>query len=161
MNCCIRQLWRKGQPRVRSIVHRWAPLLFTLRDPPRKDTRLSADSRLAPGQRERPLQSNTVSYWLGANLESDLCLNTQLANTLTRFFVNCLTRKGWMPGVSRVITYDIWSWVNALRLRKNVAISQATFLDAFSWRKVYELRLGFHWNLFLRWELTIFQRWFR
>ena len=31
-----------------------------------------ADSRLAPSQWERSLQSNTVSHWLGSNLESAL-----------------------------------------------------------------------------------------
>ena len=31
-----------------------------------------SDSRLAPGQWETPLQSNTVSHWLGANLDSAL-----------------------------------------------------------------------------------------
>ena len=31
------------------------------------------DSRLAPSQWETSLQSNAVSYWLGANLESALC----------------------------------------------------------------------------------------
>ena len=34
-----------------------------------------ADSRLAPRQWETQLQSNAVSHWLGANLESALLLN--------------------------------------------------------------------------------------
>ena len=42
-----------------------------------------------------------------------------------------------------------------------VAISQTTFSNAFSWKKLFEFRLGFHWSLFLRFELTIFQHWFR
>ena len=41
------------------------------------------------------------------------------------------------------------------------AIFQTTLLNAFSWMKMYELRLRFHWHLFLRFELTIFQHWFR
>ena len=32
----------------------------------------TADSRLAPSQWETPLQSNGISHWLGANLESSL-----------------------------------------------------------------------------------------
>ena len=48
-----------------------------------------------------------------------------------------------------------WGW------DKMAAISQTTFSTAFSWMKIYELRLSFHWNLFLRFELTIFQHWFR
>ena len=41
------------------------------------------------------------------------------------------------------------------------AISQTTFSNAFSRMKMNEFRLGFHWSLFLRLELTIFQHWFR
>ena len=41
------------------------------------------------------------------------------------------------------------------------AISQTTFSNAFSWTKMYEFRLRFHWNLVLRFELTIFKHWIR
>ena len=37
--------------------------------------RLRADSRLAPSQWETSLQSNAISHWLGANLESALRLH--------------------------------------------------------------------------------------
>ena len=38
---------------------------------------------------------------------------------------------------------------------------QTTFSSEFSWMKMYEFRLRFHWNLFLGFELTIFHHWFR
>ena len=41
------------------------------------------------------------------------------------------------------------------------AISQTTFSNAFSWMKMHKFRLRFHWSLFLRFKLTIFQHWFR
>ena len=41
------------------------------------------------------------------------------------------------------------------------AISQTTFSNAFSWMKMSEYRLKFHWSLFLRVQLTISQYWFR
>ena len=41
------------------------------------------------------------------------------------------------------------------------AISQTTFSNVFSSMKMFEFRLRFHWSLFLRVELTIFQHWFR
>ena len=41
-----------------------------------------------------------------------------------------------------------------------VAVSQ-TLSNAFSWMKMLEFRLKFHWSLFLRVQLTIFQHWFR
>ena len=46
--------------------------------------------------------------------------------------------------------------------RDNIAaILQTTFSNAFSWMKMYEPRFRFHWGLFLRFQLTIFQHWFR
>ena len=39
-------------------------------------------------------------------------------------------------------------------------ISQ-TFLRAFSGMKMWEFHLRFHWNLFLRYQLTILQNWLR
>ena len=47
-----------------------------------------------------------------------------------------------------------WGW------DKMAAIFQ-TFLNAFLWMKIYELQLRFHWSLFLRVQLSIFQHWFR
>ena len=44
---------------------------------------------------------------------------------------------------------------------KMVAISQTTLSNPFSWTKIFEFRLKFHWSLFLRFQLTIFQHWFR
>ena len=41
------------------------------------------------------------------------------------------------------------------------AIWQTTFSSAFSWMKIFEFRLKFHWSLFLRVQLTILQHWFR
>ena len=41
------------------------------------------------------------------------------------------------------------------------AISQMTFTNAFFWMKMFEFRLKFHWSLFLRAQLAIFQHWFR
>ena len=44
---------------------------------------------------------------------------------------------------------------------KMAAIFQTTISTPFSWMKKFELRLKFHWNLFLRVQLTMFQHWFR
>ena len=44
---------------------------------------------------------------------------------------------------------------------KMAAISQTTFSNTFSWLKMYEFRLRFHWSLLLRVQLTIFHHWFR
>ena len=44
---------------------------------------------------------------------------------------------------------------------KIASIFQTTFSNGFSWMKLYEFRLKFHWGLFPGVELTIFQHWFR
>ena len=44
---------------------------------------------------------------------------------------------------------------------KMAAISQTMLSNAFSWMKMSEFRLKFHWSLFIRIQLTIFQHWFR
>ena len=55
-----------------------------------------------------------------------------------------------------------WIWkFNLLRPRQNGRLFPMTFSDAFSWMKVNEFRLRFHWSLFLRVQLPIFQHWFR
>ena len=49
------------------------------------------------------------------------------------------------------------STFDTLRLRQN----WHHFTNAFSWMKMYEFHLRFHWSLFLRFKLTIFQHCFR
>ena len=44
-----------------------------------------------------------------------------------------------------------WGWDNM------AAIFQRTFSNVFSWMKMYEFRLRFHWYLFLTFKLTISQ----
>ena len=44
---------------------------------------------------------------------------------------------------------------------KMAAIFQTTFPRTFTWMKMYEFRLRFHWSLFLRVHITIFPYWLR
>ena len=75
----------------------------------------------------------------------------------------------------RVSLIWVWKWL-ILRLHlhlprttdlthwgrdKMAFISQTTLSNAFSLIKMYEFRLRFHWNLFPRIQLIIFQHWFR
>ena len=50
--------------------------------------------------------------------------------------------------------------VNTQGRDKMNAIFQTTFSNVFYWMKIYEFRLKFHWNLFLRVKLTIIHHWF-
>ena len=52
-------------------------------------------------------------------------------------------------------------WLTHWGRDKMDAVSQTIFSNAFSWMKIYAFRLKFHWGLFLRVKLTIFQHWFR
>ena len=53
------------------------------------------------------------------------------------------------------LTFTHWGW------DKMAAVSQTIFSNAFSWMKMYEFQLKFHWSILLRVQLTIFQHWFR
>ena len=44
---------------------------------------------------------------------------------------------------------------------KMAVIFQTTFSSGFSWMKMYEFRLTFHWSLFLGVRLAIFQHWYK
>ena len=44
---------------------------------------------------------------------------------------------------------------------KMAAISQTTLSNTFSWMKMLEFRLRFHWSLYIRVQLTIYEHWFR
>ena len=44
---------------------------------------------------------------------------------------------------------------------KMAAIFQTTFWNGFSWMKMYEFQVKFHWSLFLEVQLTTCQHWFR
>ena len=44
---------------------------------------------------------------------------------------------------------------------KMVAIFKTTFSNGFSWMRMYEFRLTFHWSLFLGVHGPLFQYWFR
>ena len=41
------------------------------------------------------------------------------------------------------------------------AVLKTVFLNAYSWMKLYEFILRFHWSLFLKVQLTYFKHWFR
>ena len=66
------------------------------------------------------------------------------------------THYGWWHYISLCL-YKLTHWGRD----KMDAILQTTFSSAFSWMKMFEFRLKFHWSLFLRLQLTIFHHWFR
>ena len=74
-----------------------------------------------------------------------------------------------MPNISeniRVYLYLFYHistlrWCRSFFLMENRVPFKTTFSNGFSWMKMYEFRLTFHWNLFLGVQLTIIQHCFR
>ena len=58
--------------------------------------------------------------------------------------------------------FTFWRCFNTLRPSQNGRhFPDDIFKCIFSWTKMYKFRSRFHWNLFARVQLTIFQNWFR
>ena len=78
------------------------------------------------------------------------CLLKQNITFAVQIFIFILGRSSWPMAE-----------LTHLSLDKISAISQTTFSNAFSWTKSFVFWSEFHWSLFLRVQLTIFQHWFR
>ena len=63
--------------------------------------------------------------------------------------------KRWIKHISQWYILTHWG------RDKMAAVAQTTLSNALSWMKMLEFLLRFHWSLFLRIQLTIFQHWFR
>ena len=95
---------------------------------------------------------------LGLNVLSH-CLNNCWINI--ELYVTCKQVQALTPGASGAeFRVGYHGQQIGWGRDKMAAIFQTTFSDAFSWMKIYELRL-FRWSLFPRVKLTIFQHWFR
>ena len=63
----------------------------------------------------------------------------------------------WGAWYGTKMTFSLTHWGRG----KIAAISQMTLWNAFFRMKMLEFGLKFHWSLFIRVQLTIFQHWFR
>ena len=112
-------------------------------------------------QNRRP---NDICIWILYNYTQ---LDTKIGQTYISWLI--LTTSGAASDENFIkmntSPFSVWvPWVSVLThwgRDKMVAISQTTFSSAFSWMKMFEFRLKFHWSLFLRVKLTIIQHWFR
>ena len=103
--------------------------------------------------------------WPVAGNESSgvMTLETSLAANCNVWRIANTFIKIWDPGNLIGFLYQ-GHWIKRLThwgRNKIAAISQTTLWNAFSLMKMHNFRLKFHWSLFLRFELTIFQHWFR
>ena len=94
-------------------------------------------------------------FWLKNYLV--LSIGNVLVRMLSHLFINVM-----LSNVKLLLfTIDIICFLTHWGRHKMDAISQTTFSTAFSWKKMFEFQLIFHWSLFLRVQLTIFQHCFR
>ena len=65
--------------------------------------------------------------------------------------------------VNVTVSIDWYADLTHWGQEKMTEIFQLSYLNTFTWTKVYQFRLRFCWSLFLRFELTTFQHryWFR
>ena len=59
--------------------------------------------------------------------------------------------------LTQILTVSLTHWGRD----KMAAIFHTTFSNGFSWMKLFKFRLRFHWSLFPRVQIIIFQHWFR
>ena len=111
-------------------------------------------------------QSPNMSYvktlitWSTKNIDHRILQIINAENTLIDelIYLSVVYMVGYLSTwvrFSHVSTLTYWGRY------KMDAISQTTFSSAFSWMKMFEFRLKFHWSLFLRVQLAIIQHWFR
>ena len=72
-------------------------------------------------------------------------------------FINCYIANYYMPYHTKCTTHFLTHWGRD----QMDAISQTTFSRAFSSLKMAVFELNFHWNMFVRVQLTIIEHWFR
>ena len=113
----------------------------------------------------------TDHLWGESSVIDGFCLQSFSNAKLLCFFAVCLNKLLYKTSScwwSENLWYSCDAMVTILIFLlthwgrdKMDAISQATFSSAFSWMKMFEFRLKFHWSLFPGVQLTIFQQCFR
>ena len=96
-----------------------------------------------------PMPASTAQQWIFGHYGAAVSLSMMgdSKNTI----------KQWHGNAFHITALFLTHWG-----RDNMAaISQTTLSSAFSWMKMFEFRLKFLWNMFLRVQLTIFHHWFR
>ena len=72
-------------------------------------------------------------------------------------YMNGTCTVNWSDTLIRYIMPALTHWGRD----KMAAFFQTTFGNEFSWMKIYEFQLEFHWSLFPGVQLTILRHWFR
>ena len=97
-----------------------------------------------------------IDYWAATHVVVIMLILIRLV--LIRAFSS---RLPWKTIFSIWILPYFFPCVNTLRPKRNGRHFPDDFFKCFSWMKMYKFRLRFHWILFWRVRLTIFQHWLR
>ena len=107
----------------------------------KQDKTLMGNCKLWPSEPKTCRPKKQASFWANTFQMHLIMLNKNCGKS-------CIFSGSWCSQLTH------WS------RDKMDAISQTTLSSAFSWMKMFEFRLQFHWSLFLMVQLTIFQHWF-
>ena len=116
---------------------------------------IGSDNGLSPGRRQAIIWTNAgilLIWTLGTNFSE--ILSEIHAFSFMKMHLKRSSAK-WLPFCLSLNVLTHWG------RDKMAAIFQTTFSNGFSWMKIYEFWLTFHWSLFLGLQLTIFHHWFR
>ena len=116
---------------------------------------LGSDNGLSPGQRQAIIWTNdgiSLIGPLGTNL-SEILIGIQTFS-FKKMHLKMSSAK-WCPFCLGLNVLTHWS------PDEIDAILQMPFSNEFSWMEMYWFQLEFHWSLFPRVQITIFQHWFR
>ena len=154
-------MWYCLTPRVNSIRILWTRFTMIKKHAPKYLIVYIAGWRFNVNGNFKGIifrEEEFVSRWHQIYL---LFISVQTKNNPT---LNTTIQDVHYTGSSVYKPFDIHLYHNLLThwgRDKMSAIFSTTFSNAFSWMKMYEICLIFHWSLFLGFELTIFQHWFR
>ena len=120
-----------------------------------KLTIIASDNGLSPGRRQAIIWTNAgilLIGTLGTNFNEILIEILTFSFTKMRLKVSSAK---WRPSCLGLNELTDWGQ------DKMAPIFYTTFSNAFSWMKMYEFRLRFHWSLLPKAQLTTSQHWFR
>ena len=124
-------------------------------------TKVNKIIELSP--RSRPGQNKFSSHQHGNSLYgSVMWLGYEVLGSLnTKVFLSIFCsvnlKWGWWDRSQEYVQYyTLTHWG-----RDKMDAMSPTFWNAFSWMTMYKFRLRFHWSLFRRVQIKIFQYWFR
>ena len=151
MNLAIRLLWKFAYSTTTQLL--WYTQNFTVIHCSLNKSKLTFPWKLKYMWKSREKSSVKLVPSLCNSIEH--CRITETELSWCQLYHHC-----WHQTMSYHDNYwfSVYWYINTLRPRQN----DSHFHDIFqcSWIKMYEFRLRFNWNLFLRFEL-IFQHWFR